>query len=90
MATRSRFLPDRNQLSKPKARFEGWLLDQGYESCSISYPAATSASALVDEYLQDYPEREGERRRIEAHAEEIGWISDYDEDEELDVEDVDS
>jgi hypothetical protein len=89
MSARSRFLKDREPISKHKSRFENWLSDRGYAGCSSMYPAAISTSTLVDEYLEDYPEREEYRDLIEEHAEEIGWISDYD-DEGEDDEDLDT
>ena len=72
----SRFI-DGEPISKPAYQFERWLRSQNYESVTEMYPAAVPAVALIDDYLQEYPERRGVRGIIIHHAEEIGWISDY-------------
>jgi hypothetical protein len=86
MSVRSRFLESRDPISKLKQRFEAWLTDMNYDGCTELYPAAVLASALVDEYLQEYPEHGKHKEAIEQHAEEIGWVSDYgaEEDDEID------
>jgi hypothetical protein len=82
MSARSRFLKHRDLLVKPKVRFEKWLTSEGYEACSSNYPAAVHATALVNEYVQEYPDHSEDKAIIESHAEAIGWISNYDPNEE--------
>ncbi len=82
MAARSRFIKGSGPLSKSKRHFERWLVQQGYEACSEMYPAAVWASALVGEYLRDYPEHETDKSAVEKHAEDIGWISTYVDEED--------
>lgn len=87
MSARSDF-GKHNPISKAKKRFEDWLQRQGYEECADMYPAAVEAVSLVDEYLREYPDHEEDRSVLEHHAEGIGWVSDY-QGEEEDTDDVD-
>jgi hypothetical protein len=69
-------------MANPKKNFDKWLKRSGYDKASEMYPGAFQAVSLVDEYFEEYPEREQQRDAVEQYAEEIGWISDYVEDEE--------
>ena len=62
---------------------------QAYESVSDAYPAAVLAISLVDEYLDDCTEYARFRVLIEQHAENIGWISNYEFEDETDDDIVD-
>lgn len=73
-------------LSKPSKKFEKWLRAQGYENCSDAYPAAVHASAFVDEYFREHADAVGTRDIVEHHAEAIGWLSNYEADDEDDSE----
>lgn len=82
MSTRSSFLHERIKISLPKRRFERWLFEQGYEAASELYPGAVEAITLVDEYLRECQEHALMKKLIEYHAEAIGWVSDYKDEEE--------
>lgn len=78
------------RLPSPSVRFELWLREGGYEAVSEMYPGAVRATALVYDYLQEFPERNAKLAVIEVHAKEIGWVSDYqqeeDDEEPLDID----
>lgn len=86
MKPKSKFTDHCEYFSKPKRQFEKWLSDAEYSTAAECYPAAVHATALIDDFLRDYPSLEKMKILLEKHAEDIGWVSDY---EELDGSDDD-
>lgn len=89
MAGNSKFT-NKQKLSKGEASFEKWLSNKDYFAVSDFYPGAIEASALLDEFLDENPLHNINISIIKAHAEDIGWISDYEDvDYDDDVDDRD-
>lgn len=78
---KSRFVDNCGKLTKPKLKFEHWLLERGFDAVnSNAYIGATHAAALVDEFLEDYPEFLKWSDNLYDHADEIGYVSDSQDD----------
>ena len=88
MSKRSSFIKGSGPLSKAEKKFEQWLTNEGYQAVSDMYPAAVEVITLVDDYIREFPERAADRRELEQHSEDIGFVSDY-VDDEIDIEEDD-
>jgi hypothetical protein len=61
-----------------RSAFWSWLRRQGYERVADSYPGAVHASSLVDDFIEATDRDAVLRPRLEAAANQIGYVSDYD------------